>query len=105
MYHHRQYPHAPNQRFRSRYFLFAPTAEAKKAGKASRRAEKTPKPPLAAGRTACKNWLSSIFTSVTLHNEFHRNLSQRSKKLFCKKQGLVHKKMEFLQAKAIFEEI
>ena len=46
-----------------------------KAGKASRRAEETPKPPLAAGRTACKNWLSSIFTLVTLHNEFLSNLS------------------------------
>ena len=55
--------------------IFAPTVEAKKAGKASRRAEETPKPPLAAGRTACKNWLSSIFTLVTLHNEFLSNLS------------------------------
>ena len=32
--------------------FFASTAEAKKAGKASRRAEETPKPHLAAGRTA-----------------------------------------------------
>ena len=42
--------------------IFAPTAETKKAGKASRRAEETPWPPLAAGRTACENWLSFIFT-------------------------------------------
>ena len=35
---------------------FASAAEAKKAGKASRRSEETPKPLLAAGRTACKNW-------------------------------------------------
>ena len=34
---------------------FAPTGEAKKASKASRRAEETPKPSLATGRTACKN--------------------------------------------------
>ena len=54
---------------------FAPTAEAKKAGKASKRAEETSKHPLAAGRTACKNWLSSIFALVILHNEFLSNLS------------------------------
>ena len=34
--------------------FFAPTAEAKKAGKASRRAEETPKPPLAAGKLLVK---------------------------------------------------
>ena len=55
--------------------VFAPTAEAKKAGKAGRRAEETSKPPLAAGRTACKNWLSSIFTLVDLHNELFSILS------------------------------
>ena len=56
-------------------FTFAPSAEAKKASKASRRAEETPKPPLAAGKTACKNWFLSIFTLVTLHNDFLSNLS------------------------------
>ena len=66
---------------------FAPTAEAKKAGKASRRAEETPKPPLAAGRTACKNWISSIFTLVTLHNEFFRNLPNVPKNHFEKNKG------------------
>ena len=55
--------------------VIAPTAEAKKAGKSSRRAEETPNPPLATGRTSCKNRLSSIFTLVTLHNEFLSNLS------------------------------
>ena len=34
---------------------FAPTAEAKKAGKAGRRVEETPKLALAVGRTDCKN--------------------------------------------------
>ena len=55
--------------------IIAPTAEAKKAGKASGRAEETPKPPLAAGKFACKNLLSSIFTFVTLHNDFFSNFS------------------------------
>ena len=39
-------------------------AEAKKAGKTSRRAEDTTKLPLAAGRTACKTWLSFNFLHV-----------------------------------------
>ena len=72
-HHHRFHPHA--QKKNSLKAPFAPTGEAKKAGKASRRAEETPKPPLATGKTACKNWLSSIFTLVTLHSDFLRNLS------------------------------
>ena len=42
----------------------------KKVGKASRGVEETPKSPLAAGRTACKKWLISIFTLVNLRSEF-----------------------------------
>ena len=67
--------------------FFAPTAEAKKAGRASRRAEETPKPPLAAGRTACKNWLSSVFTLMTLHNEFLRVCRSVPKNHFAKNKG------------------
>ena len=46
---------------------FAPTAEAKKAGKTSRRSEDTTKLPLAAGRTACKFWLLLNFLHVLLY--------------------------------------
>ena len=51
---------------------FAPTAEAKKASKASRQAEDTTRPLLAAKRTACKNWLSFIFPIVTLFKDFSK---------------------------------
>ena len=72
---------------------FAPTAEAKKGSKASRRSEHTPKPPEAAGRTACKICLSFIFTFVTLDKEFLKIRSYFFKKSSCKKQGLVRKKI------------
>ena len=45
---------APNQK-NSFEVAFAPTAEAKKVGRAIRRAEDTLKPPLTARRMACKN--------------------------------------------------
>ena len=50
--------------------IFDPTAEIKKVEKTGRPAEETPKQPLAAGRTAGKNWFLITFKTVILLNEF-----------------------------------
>ena len=78
--------------------VFASIAEAEKAGEAIRRAEDTLKPPLAAGRKACKKWLSFLVKLVAFIKSFL--LFDR---FFSKKTRTCTQKISILlHAKAIF---
>ena len=67
--------------------IFAPTAEAKKAGKEARREEESPEPTLTIGRKASKSCSSSNFTLVTLLSEFLTFFRIGLKNQFAKNKG------------------